>query len=118
MNSRREFLGFLAASPLAWCQPDAITSPKDALNVLDFEEVARRTVPIAHFAYLSTGVDDDATIRANREGFKKFQLRPRRLVDVSTVDTSVELFGTRWESPVYISACGTQRAFHPEGELA
>jgi 4-hydroxymandelate oxidase len=118
MNSRREFLSFLAASPLALAQPDAITNPKDALSVMDFEEAARRTVPIAHFAYITTGVDDDATLKANREGFKKLQLRPRRLVDVSKVDTSIDLFGTRWPSPIYICPCGSQRAFHAEGELA
>jgi isopentenyl diphosphate isomerase/L-lactate dehydrogenase-like FMN-dependent dehydrogenase len=118
MNSRREFLSFLAASPLVLAQSDAITSPRDALSVMDFEEAARRTVPIAHFAYIATGVDDDQTLKANREGFKKIQLRPRRLVDVSKVDLSVDLFGTRWPSPIYICPCGSQRAFHADGELA
>lgn len=116
-TSRREFFTFLAASPLALAQSDV---PKDAgsvLSVLDFEGAARQKVPIAHWAYMTTGVDDDLTLRANREGFKKFELRPRRLVDVSRVDTSVTLFGTRWESPVYISACASHLAFHPEGEL-
>ncbi len=117
MNSRREFLSFLAASPLALAQPEVIATPKDALNVLEFEEAARRAVPIAHFAYMATGVDDDATLRANREGFKKIQLRPRRLVDVSQVDTSIELFGTKWQTPIFICPCGSQRAFHPDGEL-
>src|SRR5258706_1750593 len=116
MNSRREFFGFLAASPLAFLKGQD-TSAKDMMNIMDFEEIAHGKVPIAHWAYMATGVDDDATLRANREGFKKLQLRPRRLVDVSKVDTSVELFGTKWESPVYISACGSQRAFHPDGEL-
>jgi isopentenyl diphosphate isomerase/L-lactate dehydrogenase-like FMN-dependent dehydrogenase len=118
MNSRREFLSFLAASPLMLAQSDPIANPKDALNVMDFEEAARRAVPIAHFAYMATGVDDDATLKANRDGFKKIQLRPRRLVDVSKVDSSVELFGVRWPSPIYICPCGTQRAFHADGELA
>jgi isopentenyl diphosphate isomerase/L-lactate dehydrogenase-like FMN-dependent dehydrogenase len=118
MNSRREFLSFLAASPLALAQSDTITDPKDALGVLDFEEAARRSVPIAHFAYMTTGVDDDATLKANREGFRKIQLRPRRLVDVSKVDTSVDLFGSRWPSPIYICPCGYQKAFHADGELA
>jgi isopentenyl diphosphate isomerase/L-lactate dehydrogenase-like FMN-dependent dehydrogenase len=117
-NSRREFLSFLAASPLALAQSGPITDPKDALDVLDFEEAARRAVPIAHFAYMTTGVDDDATLKANREGFKKIQLRPRRLVDVSKVDPSVDLFGTRWPSPIYICPCGRQQAFHADGELA
>jgi isopentenyl diphosphate isomerase/L-lactate dehydrogenase-like FMN-dependent dehydrogenase len=118
MNSRREFLSFLAASPLALAQPVAITDPKDALSVLDFEEAARRALPIAHFAYITTGVDDDATLKANREGFTKIQLRPRRLVDVSKVDSSVDLFGVRWPSPIYICPCGSQKAFHQDGELA
>src|SRR5262249_47792172 len=119
MNSRREFFGFLAASPFAALLKgdDAITSPKDAINIMDFEEAAHRKVPISHWAYMATGVDDDATLHANREGLQRIKLRPRRLVDVSKVDMSVDLFGVKWETPVYISACGSQRAFHPDGEL-
>ncbi len=97
---------------------DLITSPDQAINVMDFEPVARKTLPPAHFAYLQTGVDDDATVRANREGFSKFQIRSRRLVDVRTIDTSVELFGTRWDNPIVIAPTGSQKAFHPEGEIA
>ena len=37
------------------------------LSVLDFEEAARRALPIAHWAYVASGVDDDATVRANRK---------------------------------------------------
>ena len=117
MNSRREFLAFLAASPLAFGADDVIKSPKDALDIMDFEEPARRAIPIAHWAYMATGVDDDATLRANREGLTRLKLRPRRLVDVSKTDCSIELFGTKWPSPVYISACGSQKAFHADGEL-
>jgi 4-hydroxymandelate oxidase len=117
LNSRREFLGFLAASPLALRAQDVPASPKDIISIMDLEEPARRAIPVAHWAYMATGVDDDATLRANREGFKKIQLRPRRLVDVSKVDTSIQLFGAKWESPVYISACGSQRAFHNDGEI-
>jgi len=119
MNSRRQFLSFVAASPLAMVYgQDGAESAKDMINIMDFEAPARRKVPIAHWAYMATGVDDDATLHANHEAFKKILLRPRRLVDVRNVDTSVELFGVKWESPIYISACGSQRAFHPDGELA
>src|SRR5215472_16856031 len=96
---RRRFLTFLAASPLlafgvpAWRDVGAaasdaessilkrvlIASPTEALNVFDFESVARQKLPPAHFGYMATGVDDDATLRANREGFSRFQIRPRRL---------------------------------------
>ncbi|HEV3374554.1 MAG TPA: alpha-hydroxy acid oxidase [Candidatus Acidoferrum sp.] len=100
-------------------QGDAlISSPEQAFDVMDFEPVARKTLPSAHFGFLATGVDDDATVRANREGFTKLQIRSRRLVDVSNIDMSVRLFGTSWDSPIVLSPVGDQKAFHPEGEVA
>jgi 4-hydroxymandelate oxidase len=135
---RRRFLQFLAGSPLlalsgrAWLRDlveaaetpnevprgPIITSPNEAINVFDFESAAREKLPPAHFGYLTTGVDDDATLRANRAGFSKFQIRPRRLVDVATVDPSVELFGATWKSPIVLAPAGSQKAFHADGEIA
>jgi 4-hydroxymandelate oxidase len=122
-SDRRRFLRFLAASPLAvraWAQdPDlSITRPKDALNVMDFEPAARKALPPAHWGYMATGVDDDKTLRANREAFDHYQLRARRLVDVTQANLKTEVFGATWETPIYISAVGSQKAFHPEGEIA
>ncbi|HSU87619.1 MAG TPA: alpha-hydroxy acid oxidase, partial [Terriglobia bacterium] len=120
MQSRREFLKFLAASPLfAAIPPQAlqeyvISSPAEAINVLEFEAAARKALPPAHWGYLSTGVDDDATLKANREGFSHYQLRTRRLVDTTNIDMSVELFGTKWETPVLLAPSGT--LFDPKGE--
>jgi 4-hydroxymandelate oxidase len=96
----------------------ALANPKDAFSVMDFEEAARRTLPGAHFGYMASGVDDDLTLRANREGFQRIELRPRRLIDVSKVDTKTELFGTVWDSPIFICPTGAQKMFHPDGELA
>jgi len=120
-EDRRRFLRFLAASPLlAQAQqiPGVIDKPADALNVMDFEAAARKALPPAHFGYLQTGVDDDETVKANREGFKRIQLRPRRLVDVSHADLRTELFGTVWDHPIVIAPVGSLKAFHPEGEVA
>jgi isopentenyl diphosphate isomerase/L-lactate dehydrogenase-like FMN-dependent dehydrogenase len=123
-TNRREFLKFLAASPLlrvAGQVPqggDLIASVGDALNVFDFEPVARRKLPPAHYGYLATGVDDDATLRANRTGFSRFQVRARRLVDVSRLDTSISLLGATWKTPIALAPVSSLRAFHPEGELA
>ncbi|HEY3742378.1 MAG TPA: alpha-hydroxy acid oxidase [Bryobacteraceae bacterium] len=121
-SARREFLRFLAASPLlgaAMGQEAApIASPKDALDVLDFEALARKALPPAHWGYMSTGVDDDLTIRANRDAMTHYQLRARRLVGAAKPDLSIEVFGSTWDLPIYFSAVSAQRAFHPEGELA
>jgi isopentenyl diphosphate isomerase/L-lactate dehydrogenase-like FMN-dependent dehydrogenase len=138
-ENRRRFLQFLAASPFAstaWAQllpksrlpdpvpwaalePDKlIKSPREAINVFDFEPVARQNVPPAHFGYMASGIDDEVTLRANREGFLKFQLRPRRLVDVSKVDMSTEILGVRYPSPIVVAPVGGQKSFHAEGEIA
>jgi len=142
--SRRRFLQFLATSPLLtqglsplqaqttapalkptdpllWAPRDVerlINDPSQALNVFDFEPVMRKTVPPAHFGYMATGIDDEATLRGNREGFLKFQLRPRRLIDVSNIDMSCEIFGTRYDSPIAIAPTGSNQAFHGDGEVA
>ena len=140
-TSRRKFLQYLAASPLVasgaidgygmeapsklpdpmiWGLADRelIKSPKDAINVFDFEPVARKNVPPAHFGYMASGIDDEVTLRANRDGFLKFQLRPRRLNDVSKVDMSVELFGAKYDSPIFVCPTGGNKFFHPDGEVA
>ena len=141
-TSRRRFLQFLAGSPLfadrafagdgpapgvrpsdpvAWAPlkiEELIKSPKEAINVFDFEPVCRVNVPPAHFGYMASGIDDEVTLRANRDGFAKFQLRPRRLVDVSKVDLSTEILGVKYGSPIVIAPVGGQQSFHEEGEVA
>ena len=107
--------------PMIWAPRELenlISNPKDAINVFDFEPVARKNLPPAHFGYLVAGVDDEVTLRANREGFLKFQLRPRRLVDVSKVDISTTILGTKYDSPIFICPTASNRAFHPDGEVA
>src|SRR6516165_6929918 len=94
-SCRRRFLQFLAASPLfvraawsdgtirqdpvAWAPRDLdrlIDDPKQALDVFDFEPVMKKNVPPAHFGYVATGANDELTLRANRESFGRFVLRP------------------------------------------
>ena len=94
------------------------TSAKDALNVMDFEALARKALPPAHWGYMATGVDDDLTLRANREAMGHYQIRARRLGGEAKPDMRVEIFGKTWVSPIYLSAVSAQRAFHPEGEIA
>jgi isopentenyl diphosphate isomerase/L-lactate dehydrogenase-like FMN-dependent dehydrogenase len=141
-TNRRLFLQYLAASPLLaaggtqafaetllprpklpdplmWGPQEAghlIKTPKEAINVFDLEPVCRQNVPPAHFGYMASGIDDEVTLRANREGFLKFQLRPRRVVDVSKVDMSVDILGTKYSSPIVCAPVGGQRSFHDDAE--
>src|SRR5580704_4390941 len=136
-TARREFLKFMAASPYVAAlggvaayleqrasaqgtqqSSDVIASPAEALDVLDFEEAAHRKVMSGHWAYMISGVDDDGTVRANRDGYQHVQLRPRRLRDATKVDMQVTLFGTVYSSPIFLCPTSGHKAFFPEGELA
>jgi isopentenyl diphosphate isomerase/L-lactate dehydrogenase-like FMN-dependent dehydrogenase len=134
MNSRRTFLKYLAASPLYAGLPgfaqsfaetassqavdSAIIRAGDALDVFDFEPLAHKNIPPAHWGYLVSGVDGEETLKANRDAYSRYQLRARRMVDVSKIDMSVELLGARFDSPIILCPLGAQKAFHPDGELA
>jgi isopentenyl diphosphate isomerase/L-lactate dehydrogenase-like FMN-dependent dehydrogenase len=96
---------------------DILSSPKDALDVMDFEAAARKALPPAHWGYMASGVDDNLTRDINHEAYKRIQLRPRKLVDVSKIDTRVELFGTTWDSPIFLCPVGAQGMFHADGEM-
>ena len=76
------------------------------------------TFPPAHWGYLATGVDGEETLRANQQAFSRYQLHTKRFVDLSKMSMSVNLFGTTYKSPIFLSPLGAQRAFHPEGEIA
>lgn len=141
---RREFLKFLAGSPLiafpgfasgiladlfaserrsvrgddSQASEFVLKSADQALDVMEFEAAARKALPPAHFGYLATGVDDDGTVRANHEAYARYEIRPRRLAAPGKMDASVQLLGTTWKTPIVLCPVGGQRAFHPEGELA
>jgi 4-hydroxymandelate oxidase len=93
-----------------------IDDPKEALDVFDFEEAARRKVNPGHWWYMASGVDDDGTIRANRAAFEHVELRPRRLRDATKVDMRVSLFGTTYNSPIFLCPTGGEKAFNIGGE--
>jgi len=131
--ARRQFLNFLAASPLiaaaghsrllfadnaSALPPFLIQSPDEALDVFDLHSVAKSVLPTSHYGYLATGTDGNETLSANRLAFEKVYLRAMRMVDTQHIDTQTELLGTEMKSPIVIAPVGSQNAFHSEGELA
>jgi 4-hydroxymandelate oxidase len=136
ISDRRAFLGFLAASPvlayagfnsrwidevLAAPLPEqsevVIKSVKEALNIFDFEAVARVKLTPAHYTFITDGSFNNETMRANREGFDKYEVRLRRLYGITKVDQSVKLFGKTWESPIFFSPVGRMNAYYPDGAV-
>jgi len=127
---RRNFLRYLAASPLcsalagidfAQAAGEAgqrIGSPDQAIDIFDLQATASEVLPAAHYGYMATGVNSDATLRANRAAFEHYYLRSKRLVNIREIDTRVNILGQEWPTPIVIAPAGSQRAFHGDGELA
>jgi isopentenyl diphosphate isomerase/L-lactate dehydrogenase-like FMN-dependent dehydrogenase len=143
-TDRRAFLSFLAASPILayagftsrWVE-DLLAEPlpaqdtaalgaqnqliiksvKEALSVFDFDAAARTKLSVAHYTFITDGSFDNETLRANREGFSKYELRLRRLTGITKVDQSVRLFGVNWESPIFLCPVGRMNAYYPQGAV-
>ncbi len=126
-NYRRQFLQFLAASPLLTTYEafaaeveetlgQRLKNPTDVINVFEMEQIARENVPYAHFGYLASGTDSDGTLHANMMGYSRYQIRPRRLVNVSQIDTKINFLGAEADSPITLSPIGSCGAFHKDAE--
>ena len=136
ISDRRAFLAFLAASPvLAYAGFNArwidevlaaplpqqnevvIKSVKEALNVFDFDAAARIKLTPAHYEFITDGSFNNETLRANRDGFLKYEVRLRRLTGITSVDQSVKIFEKSWESPIFFSPVGRMNAYYPDGAV-
>lgn len=91
---------------------------KTAVNLHDFEDIARDTLPPGAFAYYSGGAGDEHTLRSNIDAFARRRLRPRVLVEVRDIDTSVELLGQRYAMPFGIAPTAQHGLAHRDGECA
>jgi 4-hydroxymandelate oxidase len=93
------------------------------LTVVDFEAAAQRKLEERVFAkgtfdYVAGGAGEEYTLRANRQAFNRWSLRPRVLVDVSKVDLSTTVLGQDIPFPILLAPTSFQRLLHPDGELA
>ena len=123
-TSRQEYPG-LGQAPEAQ-PPDAIDgqfngqlieSVDDAINVWDFERVCHANNLPQHWDYLHLGVDDFETRWANREGFTRRIIRPRRLgPSANNPDLSTERYGQQFEAPLFLCPVAANEGYHTEGE--
>lgn len=79
---------------------------KRYLSLHDFEKAAKKLLPGPLYAYVSGAVEDENSVTANRAAFQNYAFKPNVLVDVSNIDTSVTLFGTKYSTPVGVAPMG------------
>jgi isopentenyl diphosphate isomerase/L-lactate dehydrogenase-like FMN-dependent dehydrogenase len=89
----------------------------EPLNVWDYERLAaERLDPGAH-GYYAGGAGDELTLRDNVEAFRRWQLRPRMLIDVDACTTATTVLGCEVAMPLLVAPVAFQRVAHPDGEV-
>lgn len=93
-------------------------TPSVPVALAELEEWAMAAMEPRTAGYVGAGAGSEETIRANREAFRRRQIVPRMLRDVSRRDLAVEILGTAMPAPLLLAPIGVQRIVHPDGELA
>ncbi|HET7445590.1 MAG TPA: alpha-hydroxy acid oxidase [Solirubrobacterales bacterium] len=88
------------------------------INVADFERIAAEKLEAGVLGYFAGGAGDEITFGDNLAAWKRWRLRPRMLVDVSAVETTVELLGAPLSMPLLVAPVAYQRLVDPDGEEA
>ena len=118
----RRLIGFFAASPL-FAQEGSEYPPQYAdevmgpVNLHEFEDIAKKKLHKMAYDFIAGGVEDEVTLRANRESLECLRLVPRVMTDVSHVDTSVEIFGTKLPAPILLAPTGGKNLVLPGADL-
>jgi 4-hydroxymandelate oxidase len=88
------------------------------ISLLDLEAIAEAQLDPAAFAYYAGGAADEVTLRDNPRAWARHRLRPRVLVDVSSVDPSATVLGTPVAMPVGVAPTALHGLAREEAELA
>lgn len=91
---------------------------RKGVSVADLRAIARRRLPGGVFDYIDGGAEDEITLSANAEAYRRVTFRPRILRDVTEVDTSSTLLGKPMPLPLVLAPTGFTRIADPAGELA
>ena len=89
----------------------------ELLDFDDAERLAQAVVPADAWSYITGGAGDERTLRWNREAFSRFRLRPRVLIDVSSVSTETSVLGTPVSMPALVAPMAFQAIAHEDAEL-
>lgn len=88
------------------------------MNFDELEQAVKDKIDVGPYSYIRSGAGGEQSLRNNRDAFQKYSIVPRFLKDVSTLDTSVELFGKTYPTPLLFAPVGMNKIAHEDGELA
>ncbi len=80
--------------------------PKFPFHYEELERRAHAAMPDGLVSYVAGGCGDENTQDSNAEAFKKWGLTPRMFVGAKERDLSIELFGMKLPTPLFMSPIG------------
>ncbi|MFP5252966.1 MAG: alpha-hydroxy acid oxidase [Actinomycetes bacterium] len=84
----------------------------------DLEERAARVLPEPVHRYFRQGARDGFSAAEATQAWQRYRFLPQVLRDVTQVDLTTSLLGSRLRTPLGIAPTTLQRAAHPDGEVA
>ena len=87
-------------------------------NLAEYERLAAETLPPGPYGFFAGGAGDEITLADNLAAWRRWQVRPRVLVDVASRDPGTVLLGRARPHPVLVAPTAFHRLAHPDGELA
>jgi 4-hydroxymandelate oxidase len=90
----------------------------EPLNVWEYERLAADSLEPGAFGYFTGGANDELTLADNVAAYRRWNLRPRVLVDVADPSTATTVLGQEVALPLLIAPIAYQRVAHPDGEVA
>ena len=82
------------------------------------ERAAKEKMSTGAFGYVQSGAGREETLRKNVSSFSKYSIVPRFLNDVTELDTSIQLFGHTYATPLLVAPVGMQKIAHEDGDIA
>ena len=89
-----------------------------AVTISQLRSIGKAKTPRAVFDYTDGAAGEELSYGRAYEAFRQLEFHPRVLRDVSTVDTSITIFGASSALPFIFSPTGFTRMMHYHGETA
>ena len=80
--------------------------PRLPVDYATLEQRASAAMPPSVLGYVQGGCGDEFTQRNNADAFRHWGMTPRMMVDCSRRDLSIDLFGMRLPSPIFMAPVG------------
>jgi isopentenyl diphosphate isomerase/L-lactate dehydrogenase-like FMN-dependent dehydrogenase len=87
----------------------------EPVNVHEIQAVSEKNLDLGTYEYITGGAEDEYTLLGNLEAYQRTRLRQHVAVDVSTIDTSLELLGQKLKYPIMLDPT-TKNPVVPDGD--